>query len=83
MEMIRNGTKIDLLFSDVVMPGGMDGFALVRQARAFDPALKVLLTSGYSEFGQSAQEIATQVRVLGKPFRQSELAQALREVLES
>ena len=83
MEMIRNGTRFDLLFSDVVMPGGMDGFALVRQARSFQPTLKVLLTSGYSEFGQSARDIADQVRVLGKPFRQSDLAQALRDALDA
>ena len=83
MELIRGGTRIDLLFSDVVMPGGMDGFALVKEARAFNPALKILLTSGYSEFGSRPDEIAFQVRVLGKPFRQSELAHALRDVLDA
>lgn len=82
MGFVRADPTIDLVFSDVVMPGGMDGFALVKQARAFNPALKVLLTSGYSEFdNRPAGE--TPVRVLGKPFRQSELAQALREVLEA
>jgi CheY-like chemotaxis protein len=83
MKLLRSGAKIDLMFSDVVMPGGTDGFALVTQARAFNPALKVLLTSGYSEFGRKADDTGPQVRVLSKPFRQSELARALREALDA
>lgn len=82
MGLLHTDPNIDLLFSDVVMPGGMDGFALVKQARAFNPALKVLLTSGYSEFGNRPAGEAP-VPVLGKPFRQSGLSQALREVLDA
>jgi signal transduction histidine kinase/CheY-like chemotaxis protein len=82
MQLIKANPGIDLVFSDVVMPGGMDGFALVKQARAFKPALKVLLTSGYSEFGNRPGNDAA-VRVLGKPFRQSQLAHTLREILDA
>ncbi len=87
LALIRSDRAIDLVFSDVVMPGGMDGFDLVKQARACRPALKLLLTSGYSQFAKSSDQGhvpgEAPVRVLGKPFRQSELSQALREVLDA
>jgi CheY-like chemotaxis protein len=80
---LKTGRQVDLLFTDVVMPGGMDGFALVKKAHELYPGLKVLLTSGYSEFGSRADKNAANFRVIGKPFRQSELAHALRDVLDA
>ncbi len=83
MEVLTSDQPINLLFSDVVMPGGMDGFALAQRAAELRPGVKLLLTSGFAEFGNTPTIGAAKIRVLGKPFRQSELAQALREVLDT
>jgi len=63
----------DLIFSDVVMPGGMDGFELVARAKARWPKLKVLLTSGYP--GESRQP--TLYRLLPKPCSASAIARQI------
>jgi CheY-like chemotaxis protein len=64
----ESGAPIDLLFSDVGMPGSMDGCALARKVRDQWPATHVLLTSGYSSaWSQAADE--THGRFLPKPYR--------------
>lgn len=83
LEVLASGRKIDLMFSDVVMPGGMDGFALAEEARRTHPTLRLLLASGFTEYGERAAHGLGAVKLLGKPFRQSELAHALREALEA
>ena len=75
---------IDLLFSDIMMPGGMSGYDLATKAVARWPALKVLLTSGFPETklnGNSGLLVSTQL--LTKPYRKDDLARALREVLDA
>jgi PAS domain S-box-containing protein len=74
---------ITLLFSDVVMPGEMDGIELARTAMTRWPALKVLLTSGFPEsrLDPNGDDLAG-LRLLGKPYRRDELARALREFLD-
>ena len=47
--MLQNGQQVELLFSDVVMPNGMNGVELAREARQLNKDIKVLLTSGYAE----------------------------------
>jgi PAS domain S-box-containing protein len=71
---------IDLLFSDVVMPGAVDGYELAERALAERPALKVLLTSGYSQkvLGRDRRGMAP---LLVKPYRQRELARRVGELL--
>jgi PAS domain S-box-containing protein len=73
---------IDLLFTDVVMPGGMTGFELARAASALAPALKVLVTSGFPEMKLDGQA-GGGMRLLSKPYRKDELARALRETLDA
>lgn len=74
--------QVDLLFSDVVMPGGMDGFALAREAVRRRPGLRVLLTSGFPErAAQRADKTAAPWRVLSKPYRRQDLARMLTETL--
>jgi DNA-binding LytR/AlgR family response regulator len=69
------------LFTDVVMPGGMFGPELARQASLLRPSLKVLFTSGYSE--QPVQPLdGIEARILNKPYRRSDLASMLRSVLK-
>jgi len=75
--------KVDLLFSDVVMPGDMDGLALAREVICRYAGTKVLLTSGFmKESGAGQPPSAPEYRLLNKPYRHDELAQAVRAVLD-
>jgi PAS domain S-box-containing protein len=76
---------VDLLFSDVIMPGEVDGFALAQQAIGLQPAIKVVLTSGFPEAKINGHlgSLAHSARLLSKPYRKEELAQVLRQVLDS
>jgi signal transduction histidine kinase/CheY-like chemotaxis protein len=82
LEHLKGVERIDILFSDVVMPGGMNGSQLAAEARRIRPGLKVLLTSGYVESLDEGQVIGHgELPVLNKPYRRDELAQSLRLVL--
>jgi CheY-like chemotaxis protein len=70
---------IDLVFSDVVMPGPMDGLALAREVRTSRPDVPVLLTSGYTDL---AQETEVEFPILRKPFHMTALEAAVREALQ-
>jgi len=76
---LQRGDKIDLVFSDVVMPGGMNGMALAQAIGNRYPQIPVLLTSGYSDVVQTAE---SQFPILRKPFRLPALDKAIREALE-
>jgi PAS domain S-box-containing protein len=75
--------RIDLMFSDVVMPGGMNGAQLATEARALRPELRVLLTSGYVGEAGNNQVVEENLPLLTKPYRRDELAEKLRLVLGS
>jgi CheY-like chemotaxis protein len=84
LTMITNGTGIDLLFTDVVMPGGLSGRQLATAAKAHLPTLKVLYTSGYTENSIVHHgKLDPGVYLLSKPYQKPDLAQKLREVLDS
>ena len=72
----------DVLFSDVVMPG-KSGTELTEEVRRRWPKLRVLLTSGFPDSRNAEAVAAVRVRILAKPYRKKELAQALRETLAS
>lgn len=73
--------EIDILFSDVVMPGGVNGLELANSALKLRPELKVLLTSGYGlETLAERGELKPSTKVLHKPYRRAELAQRLMEL---
>ena len=79
---LRARSDIDLLFSDVVMPGGMSGPQLGEAALALRPGLKVLYTSGYTEHAVVHQgKIDPGAQLLNKPYRRQELAAKLRVAL--
>ncbi|MDR3630432.1 MAG: PAS domain S-box protein [Desulfocapsaceae bacterium] len=79
--LLEKGAAIHLLFADVVMPGGMTGFALAEQALLLNPDLKVLFTSGYFERAIPRVGQFTFSPVLFKPYTELELAVRVHEVL--
>ena len=74
---------IDLLFTDIVMPGGIDGRELAHRATAMRPELKVLFTSGFTAAAASAA-IAAELtdRLISKPYRKVDLAWRIRAILD-
>ena len=81
-----SGTCIDLLLTDIVMPGGMTGLELVHAARALRPDLRVVLTSGYRAGNMALaasgeDDLATSLPVLSKPYQQEELARVIGHAL--
>lgn len=83
LELMNEGSSIDLLFSDVVMPGGINGFELAEIAITLLPNLKILLTSGYTERAVAHNGQARfKTNLLDKPYTQYELAQRVRNLLD-
>jgi CheY-like chemotaxis protein len=74
-EIERDG--IDLVFSDIVMPGKMDGLSLARAIKQKRPALPILLATGYSEAAQNAR---ADFPILRKPYQLHELSRALEQL---
>ncbi|MBR0818582.1 ATP-binding protein [Bradyrhizobium liaoningense] len=81
LALLRCPGDIDLLFTDVVMPGGMFGQELARQATGLRPGLKVLFTSGYTQNPVKTPDGVDDARILTKPFRRQDLAAMLRSAL--
>jgi PAS domain S-box-containing protein len=76
---LQRGDNIILVFSDIVMPGSMNGIALAQEIGNRYPQIPVLLTSGYSDVVQTA---ASQLRILRKPFQLPALEKSIRDALE-
>jgi CheY-like chemotaxis protein len=80
--LLESTPKVAIVFSDLVMPGGMSGFDLARLVRDGYPNVRVILTSGYSaELMDQADTAQLDFKVLRKPYRQAELARAFRAAL--
>jgi signal transduction histidine kinase/CheY-like chemotaxis protein len=82
LDMIGAGIHIDLLFTDVIMPGGLNGPALAEAARAAIPGLRVLYTSGYTEkVVVHRARLDGDIQLLSKPYALADLALKIRTVL--
>jgi PAS domain S-box-containing protein len=81
---LRAHPEIDMLFTDIVMPGGMNGWELADQARQIRPGLPVVYSSGYAlEMLAQQGRAPAQSIILVKPYRKVELAERLREALSA
>jgi signal transduction histidine kinase/CheY-like chemotaxis protein len=79
---LRSDPSIGVLFSDVVMPGAMNGAQLAVEAQQLRPHLKVLLTSGYAASALAQEHrLPETLEVLAKPYRRDQLANKLRQVI--
>jgi CheY-like chemotaxis protein len=77
LRLLRSSNAPDLMITDYLMPG-MNGVSLIGHARKIVPAMEVLLITGYSTIAEGP---GASIRRLAKPFRQSDLAQAVAELL--
>lgn len=75
---LDQNARVDLLFTDLVLPGGVSGADLARQATAKRPGLKVLLTTGRPDLAEG--ETFT---LIGKPFHMADLARKIEEALRA
>jgi DNA-binding NtrC family response regulator len=83
MEVLSGHPEIEVLFSDLVLPGELSGLDLAKRVQELRPDVHVILTSGYSAEMMSGWGEDLDLQVLPKPYRQSELARIFREALET
>ncbi len=82
LKLIEDGQPFDLLFTDVIMPGGMSGRELAEKVSKLRPGIKVLYTSGYTDNAIVHQgRLDPGVLLLTKPYRKSQLANMIRRAL--
>ena len=82
LPILQSDVHIDLLFTDVVLPGTIDGKALAKQAKILRPGLPVLYSSGYTKDSIIHQgRLDADVNLLSKPYKKADLAQRLRAML--
>jgi CheY-like chemotaxis protein len=75
--------SVDIVFSDVVMPGSMDGFALARWVRAHRPGIQVILTSGIDRSAEKAGELCEAGPLLQKPYHPQHAVDRIRQLLST
>lgn len=84
LDILNRGESVDLVFTDLIMPGGLSGREVAIRAREINPSIPVLLTSGYAEELVRGDDLQREsLRVLRKPYQQADLVAALREVLDT
>ena len=82
LDVLRADEPVDLLFTDVVMPGGLTGPQLALAARGLQPSLRVLYTSGYTENADLHRGMPG-AELLAKPYLRAEFAAAIRRALDA
>ncbi|MGE5538463.1 MAG: response regulator [Gemmatimonas sp.] len=84
LSILRTQQRVDLLFTDVVMPGGMTGLELGHEAQRIRPGLPVLYTSGFAETSlPQEEEFLARTVLLPKPYRIRDLARKVEDALDA
>lgn len=81
LEVLERTPAVRLLFTDLAMPGGMNGLTLIRRARERRPDLAVLMTTAYADDFVTEEDEGLPANLLVKPFRRVDLADRLRAAL--
>jgi CheY-like chemotaxis protein len=83
IEHLETGQPCDLLFADVVLPGGMNGVELAEEAKRIRPSITVLHTTGYAENAVMRRgELVEEIMMVNKPYRRAELLEKIRATLD-
>jgi PAS domain S-box-containing protein len=82
LDVLKEEPRVDLVFTDVVLPGNMDGYALARAIKESYPNLKIIMTSGFPGMRFNETELADSLPLLSKPYRKQDLVRMVREVLD-
>jgi CheY-like chemotaxis protein len=80
LKLLAEGSSIDLVFSDIVMPGMIDGVGLAKEVRTRYPNMPVLLTTGYSDAAKAAP---SDLRILHKPFDSESLRNSIQDLVQA
>jgi CheY-like chemotaxis protein len=83
MNILQSETQVDLVFTDVQMPGAIDGFGLTRWVRQHRSAIKVILTSGIVKSAEIAVELCKDGPMMDKPYDLGQVVQRIRTLLAS
>ena len=78
---LQSDQPFELLFSDIVMPNGMNGIELAREAKRLRKDIKILLTSGYAEGVLQRNKAVGEFSIIDKPFSLADLARRVRSTL--
>jgi CheY-like chemotaxis protein len=81
VRVLEAGIQVDIVFSDVNMPGSLDGFGLAQWLCRERPGLKIILTSGAAQRAKDASDPCAHAPILAKPYDYAELARQLRALL--
>lgn len=79
LALVNAGLVFDLLFTDIVIPGDLDGVALAAEVRRLRPGIPVLLTTGWGDRANDHGGLA----LIGKPYRSAELTRTIRDILDT
>ncbi|MBT5667347.1 MAG: response regulator, partial [Rhodospirillaceae bacterium] len=80
---LKEGEKFDLLFTDILLPGGMNGVEIADEVKSFQPNIKILYTTGYAENTVIREgQLDPNVTLLYKPYMRSELLEKIRLAFE-
>jgi CheY-like chemotaxis protein len=81
VRVLEAGVRVDIVFSDVNMPGCLDGFGLAQWVRRERPGLKIILTSGTAWTAKDTSELCAHAPILAKPYNHAVVAHRLRALL--
>jgi DNA-binding response OmpR family regulator len=81
IRVLQADVRVDIVFSDVNMPGSMDGFGLAQWVRRERPGLQIMLTSGAARTAKEAGDLRAQGPFLAKPYDPAELERRIRSLL--
>ena len=82
LKTLERTPHVDLLFTDIVMPGGMNGVTLANRVRRLRPRVEVLLTTGWADRALDHEDDRGGFELIGKPYRRGELARKVRALLD-